>query len=92
MQRLRGNEALYRKLLLSFATKYTRMADDIRHALDARDYHQAHGLIHDIKGLAGNLAALQLQAAAAELEKLVKHADDKDPPSPEALEHALHHL
>ncbi|HBD07359.1 MAG TPA: two-component system sensor protein, partial [Syntrophobacteraceae bacterium] len=47
LRRLRGNEALYRKLLLSFATKYTQRAADIRHALDARDFHQAHGLIHD---------------------------------------------
>ena len=85
LQRLRGNEALYRKLLVSFATKYTQRAIDIRQALDAKDYHQAHGLIHDIKGLAGNLAALQLQAAAADLEKMVKHADDENPPSPEIL-------
>jgi two-component system, sensor histidine kinase and response regulator len=85
LHRLRGNEALYRKLLLSFATKYTQRAGDIRQALDAGDYHQAHGLIHDIKGLAGNLAALQLQVAAAELEKLVKHVDEKTPPAPEIL-------
>jgi PAS domain S-box-containing protein len=85
LQRLRGNEALYRKLLVSFATKYTQRAVDIRQALDVKDYHQAHGLIHDIKGLAGNLAALQLQAAAADLEKMVKHADDENPPSPEIL-------
>jgi two-component system, sensor histidine kinase and response regulator len=85
LQRLRGNEALYRKLLLSFATKYTQAAGDIRHALDAKDYHKAHGLVHDVKGLAGNLASKQLQAAAAELEKLVKHGDERNPPAPETL-------
>ncbi|WP_373500254.1 response regulator [Desulfococcus sp.] len=85
LQRLQGNEDLYRKLLMSFAAKYTHTAGDIRHALDTKDYHEAHKMIHDIKGLAGNLAALQLQAAAAELEKLVKHADKKNPPSPDAV-------
>ncbi len=85
LRRLRGNEALYRKLLLSFAAKYTQKAGEIRRALDANDYHKAHEFVHDIKGLAGNLGAVQLQAAAAELEKLVKHADEKSPPSPEDL-------
>jgi PAS domain S-box-containing protein len=85
LHRLRGNEALYKKLLLGFAAKYTKTARDIRHALDAGDYHEAHGLIHDVKGLAGNLAALRLQAAAGDLERLVKHSDEKAPPSPEIL-------
>ena len=85
LQRLRGNDTLYRKLLLNFATRYTRTAGDIHQALDARDYLKAHGLIHDLKGLAGNLGAVHLRAAAAELEKLVKHADVKAPPSPEKL-------
>jgi two-component system, sensor histidine kinase and response regulator len=83
LKRLRGNTALYRKLLVSFATRYTQTAGDIRQLLDIRDYDKAHGLVHDVKGLAGNLAATELQAAAAELEKLVKHADPKNPPSPE---------
>ena len=46
-------------------------------------------MIHDIKGLAGNLAAISLQAAAAELEKLIKPADDKNPPSSDALKKAF---
>ena len=46
-------------------------------------------MIHDIKGLAGNLAALPLQAAAAELEKMVKPADEKNPPPPDAANKAF---
>ncbi len=41
-------------------------------ALAARDFQQAHSLVHDLKGLAGNLAATDLQAAAVAMEKLVK--------------------
>ena len=85
LQRLRGNKALYRKLLINFVTDYAQKAGDIRNAMDAKDYHQAHKMIHDIKGLAGNLAAPQLQAAASELVKLVKPADKKNPPLPDAL-------
>jgi len=89
LQRLRGNKPLYRKLLISFAAKYSKNAGDIRNALDAGDYLQAHQMIHDVKGLAGNLAAYQLQEASAELEKLVKPADKKKPPLPDALTKAL---
>ena len=72
LNRLQGNQKLYKKLLLDFGAKYTQEAAKIRDALDAGDLKQAHSLIHNLKGLAGNLAATDLQAAAAEMEKLVK--------------------
>jgi two-component system sensor histidine kinase/response regulator len=72
LTRLRGNQQLYRKLLLDFGAKYTQVAAEIRQALDAGDLKQAHSLIHNLKGLAGNLAATELQSAAVEMEKLVK--------------------
>lgn len=89
LQRLRGNEALYRKLLLSFSNRYADRAEAIRRVLNVGDYHRAHGLIHDIKGLAANLAALPLRDAAVELEKLVKHADEQAPPEPAALDRSI---
>jgi HPt (histidine-containing phosphotransfer) domain-containing protein len=84
LQRLMGNRALYRKLLVNFATQYLQAAADIRSALDAGDFEQAHGLVHAIKGVAGNLAAKDLQQQSAALEKLVKHADPGSPPPPAA--------
>jgi two-component system sensor histidine kinase/response regulator len=85
LRRLQGNRVLYRKLLLSFAERYTTAAADIRRLLDSKDYEKAHRLIHDIKGLAGNLSANDLQAATAELERPVKRANVENPPEPEAL-------
>jgi len=72
LKRLQGNKKLYRKLLLSFATDYHAVANEIRQALDAEDFDQAHSLVHNLKGLEGNLAATKLQAATVNLEKLVK--------------------
>jgi two-component system sensor histidine kinase/response regulator len=74
---LQGNKRLYRKLLLNFAADYREAAKDIRIALDAKDFMQTHSLVHNIKGLAGNLAATDLQAAAVNLEKLVKGVEKK---------------
>jgi HPt (histidine-containing phosphotransfer) domain-containing protein len=66
-------------LLLGFSTYYNTVANEIRQALDAMDFDQAHRLVHNLKGLAGNLAATKLQAAAVNLEKLVKGIEDKAP-------------
>ena len=72
LNRLQGNKKLYRKLLQDLGVKYAGTADDIRQALDAEDFEQAHSLVHNLKGLAGNLAATDLQRTAAGMEKLVK--------------------
>jgi two-component system sensor histidine kinase/response regulator len=89
LRRLQGNEALYRRLLLSFAEKYATAAGGLRRLLDGGDFQKAHHLVHDIKGLAGNLAALRLQAATAELERLVKPASAESPPPGEPLASAF---
>jgi len=97
LKRLQGNKTLYRKLLLNFARDYNAVANEIRKALDANDYNQAHKLVHDLKGLAGNLAATNLQATAVNLEKLIKGVEKNIPPAKELdlkfseLENALHH-
>jgi signal transduction histidine kinase/CheY-like chemotaxis protein len=72
LSRLMGNKKLYRKLLLDFGANYGGVTSDIREALKVGDFEQAHSLVHNLKGLAGNLAATDLQAAAVEMEKLVK--------------------
>jgi CheY-like chemotaxis protein/HPt (histidine-containing phosphotransfer) domain-containing protein len=89
LRRLQGNQTLYRKLLIRFGDRYGERADEIRHALEDGDYLDAHKLVHEIKGLAGNLSACQLQAAAAELDRLVKHADPQHPPAADAVDEAF---
>jgi HPt (histidine-containing phosphotransfer) domain-containing protein len=69
------------KLLTNFATDYGEVTNEIREALDSEDFEHAHSLVHNLKGLAGNLSATDLQAAAVNMEKLVKGVDKKAPPS-----------
>jgi HPt (histidine-containing phosphotransfer) domain-containing protein len=70
-------------LLFNFSTDYNQAANEIRQALDAEDFDNAHSLVHNLKGLAGNLAATELQMAAVNLEKLVKGVQKKTPPAKE---------
>jgi CheY-like chemotaxis protein/HPt (histidine-containing phosphotransfer) domain-containing protein len=72
LARSMGNKRLYRKLLLDFDANYGRVASEIRETLEVGDFEQAHSLVHNLKGLAGNLDATNLQAAAVAMEKLVK--------------------
>jgi HPt (histidine-containing phosphotransfer) domain-containing protein len=60
------------------------MAAKIGEALAANDFEQARSLIHNLKGLAGNLEATNLQAAAVEMENLVREQIAK-PTSDKAL-------
>jgi len=96
LSRLMGNKLLYRKLLLDFGAQYGEAADEIRAALEGGNFDQVHGLVHNLKGLAGNLEATDLQAAAINMEKLVKAWDARNVPQAEleskftALESALH--
>ena len=86
LKRMQGNAALYTKLLIKFASKYAGIAGEIRRAIDSADFDQAHGLVHSLKGMAGNLAASELQSAAIGLEKLVKHTGPGNSPATDELE------
>ena len=77
LKRLQGNKRLYRKLLMDFGAKYKGVAGEIRESLDAKDLKQAHSLVHNLKGLAGNLSAENLLTASVELETLVKGESQK---------------
>nr|MBL0714927.1 response regulator [Desulfobacterales bacterium] len=74
LRRLQGNRRLYRKLILDFAARSRGVTDELRQALTAGDLDQAHHLVHNLKGTAGNLAAVRVQTAALEVENLVKGA------------------
>jgi HPt (histidine-containing phosphotransfer) domain-containing protein len=74
LKRLQGNRRLYRKLLLDFAKGYREASENIHNALIADDIKQVHSLVHNIKGLAGNLSATRLQDAAAKMDSSVKKA------------------
>jgi len=83
LKRLQGNQKLYRKLLLNFAADYYEVVNEIREALDAEDFERTHSLVHNLKGLAGNLSAMDLQAAAVKMEKLVRGIEKKTPSAKE---------
>lgn len=74
------NEKLYRKLLTKFRDNYSDFNASFDAAQAADDETAAERTAHTLKGVAGNIGAVVLQAKAAELE----HAC-KDKQSPQQL-------
>ena len=87
LRRLQGNRKLYRKLLLDFNTQYSSTAEDIQQALAADDLIQVHSLVHNIKGLAGNLSAVNLHSTATEMDGLIKQALSGKHPAADQMDH-----
>jgi len=94
LKRVGGNKKLFRKLLVKFYEDYPRASAEIETALDSGDRELAQRLAHTVKGVAGNIGALEMQAAAAVVEAAVKHEDEAGaraalPPFAETLDRLL---
>lgn len=74
LSRVRGNQALYTKLLRSFAADYVNLADAIGTLLATNDLTGARDLVHGARGAAGNVGAEGVFASATALE----HALESD--------------
>ena len=68
LARLQGEPQLYCKLLKSFHKNYRMITAKISTAIQYGDIAMARGIVHDIKGMAGNLSANKLYTTAKALE------------------------
>jgi two-component system sensor histidine kinase/response regulator len=75
LRRVGGNAKLYLKLLRESRAEFAAAGDDLRRLLESDGGTEAVRLAHTVKGVAGNLAAVRLQAAAATLEAALKSGD-----------------
>ncbi|MEW5772445.1 MAG: transporter substrate-binding domain-containing protein [Thermodesulfobacteriota bacterium] len=75
LRRVAGNEKLYRKLLADFARDYPGSVEAIRAALDEGRADEAARLAHTLKGVAGNIGAMDLHLAAKDVDAALKAGD-----------------
>jgi two-component system sensor histidine kinase/response regulator len=81
LKRLAGNRRLYRSLLQRFVDEQERSPEEIGSSLARGDRPLAMMLAHKLNGIAGNLGAEEVHAAAVDLEKQLRGRD-----SPEEME------
>jgi HPt (histidine-containing phosphotransfer) domain-containing protein len=72
LARVAGNRKLYLKLLHQFVEQQRPAIGQITAALTAGDAKLAERIAHTLKGVAGNLGAKELHAAAGALEKRIR--------------------
>ena len=72
LSRVGGNARLYRSILKKFSQNQSTGIDDIKAALEQGDMELAERLAHTIKGVSGNIGAMDLHGAARGLESEIK--------------------
>ena len=72
---LRGNEALYLKLLLQLANTQREDSQHLRREIAAGEMDKARQRAHALKGAAGSLGAIHIQAATTDLELAFRRGD-----------------
>ena len=77
LARLDGNAELLIELFIMFRDNYSGSADQIRKDIKNGDYKHAAYIVHNIKGVSGNLSAGKLFEKSAMLEKAVSSGDDE---------------
>ncbi len=80
---VQGDTGMYRRLLARFVEAETDFTARFQAALEADDLPTANRHAHSLKGVAGNIGALALQAAAERLEQATSDAN------PAAIETAI---
>ncbi|MET0094248.1 MAG: response regulator, partial [Sedimenticola sp.] len=75
LRRVGGNQALYVRLLLKFRQSQAGFGTGMRAALAAGDMESARRAAHTLKGVSGNIGAVELYRSSQELERLIKHND-----------------
>ena len=90
LSRVGGNSKLYLKLLQKFCSNQSGSFEEIKTALNQGEIALAERFAHTIKGVAGNIGAMNLHLAAKELEAGIKA--DKAAVADELISAAQSHL
>jgi len=74
LKRLGGNVKLFNKLVNDFASNNANAVKEIRRAIDSGDLAVAQSLTHTLKGVAGNLSAMEVFLTSKGLESAIRQA------------------
>jgi two-component system sensor histidine kinase/response regulator len=77
MTRLSGNSELFIRLLRAFSHDYEDISDQIRTGLARGDNVYVRRLVHTLRGVAGNISAIGVAAAAHDLETAIGHGNTR---------------
>ncbi|MDP2247181.1 MAG: response regulator, partial [Nitrosomonadales bacterium] len=76
LKRVAGNQKLYLKLLEQFVASYSDSDEDLISFIREGRQEEAERIAHSVKGVAGNIGAMELAAAAADLEQIIREGGE----------------
>ncbi|WP_415713545.1 response regulator [Maridesulfovibrio sp.] len=79
LARVDGCEKTYMTILESFKSANSQVPDEIKTAINNKDFETANRIVHTIKGVSANIGAEILHINAAELESAIKENNDSCP-------------
>jgi two-component system sensor histidine kinase/response regulator len=79
LSRVAGNKRLYRDLLVQFALRQAEVNSQIMAAIGSGDNKLAERILHNVKGVAGNIGLGGISGAAEKLERAVRERDSAVP-------------
>ena len=72
LKRVIGKKTFYLNMLRKYVTNQANTSNELRIALAENDYSTAERIAHSTKSVSGNIGASNLQAMAAEIEKIIR--------------------
>ncbi|CAK0743918.1 two-component system, sensor histidine kinase and response regulator [Gammaproteobacteria bacterium] len=78
LSRVMGNQDLLMELLFDFNRDYATTAKDVRNFLTKGESEHARRLLHQIKGVSGNIGVNAVHEAARTLEQAIKEEREND--------------
>jgi signal transduction histidine kinase/CheY-like chemotaxis protein/HAMP domain-containing protein len=72
LRRVRGNLASYQRMLRGFSGNHGEAVQRLRAALAENDHGAAIALLHTLRGVAGNIGAVELPPLALQLEQALR--------------------
>jgi polar amino acid transport system substrate-binding protein len=70
-----GNPDFYKKLLRNFVSGHSNCASQLKEMIESSRIEDARIAAHTLKGVGGNIAAIELQQAASDLEAILKSGE-----------------
>jgi len=76
LTRVRDNKELYKRLLINFAYDCNEACSQLPDLISMNEYEEAQLLVHNMKGVAGNVGANELYRVILEMETALKSGSD----------------
>jgi len=72
LENVAGNKSRLRKLLIQFGEQFANVTEEMQGILDRGDIEAGQRLVHNLKGVAGNLGATELYYVSEQFEQALK--------------------